>query len=91
MPIIPKDQLRKLLKEYKVKDAKNILEVLKKLFGDALAEMLEAEFENELGCSKYDYKNKNPQIHIMVIPKRHCAYCKIHLHKLIFLLPKSTS
>ena len=32
MPIIPKDKLR----EYKVKDAKDIQEVLKKLFGDAL-------------------------------------------------------
>jgi len=58
MAIIPKDQLRKLLKEHKVKDAKDIQEVLKKLFGDALAEMLEAELENELGYSKYDYKNK---------------------------------
>jgi len=58
MAIISKDQLRKLLKEHKVKDAKDIQEVLKKLFGDALAEMLEAELENELGYSKYDYKNK---------------------------------
>lgn len=58
MSIIPKDQLRKLLKEHKVKDAKDIQEVLKKLFGDALAEMLEAELENELGYSKYDYKKK---------------------------------
>jgi len=58
MSIIPKDQLRKLLKEHKVKDAKDIQEVLKKLFGDALAEMLEAELDNDLGYSKYDYKNK---------------------------------
>lgn len=58
MSIIPKDQLRKLLKEHKVKDAKDIQEVLKKLFGDALAEMLEAELDSELGYSKYDYKNK---------------------------------
>lgn len=58
MSIIPKDQLRTLLKEYKVKDAKDIQEVLKKLFGDALAEMIEAELDNNLGYSKYDYKNK---------------------------------
>jgi len=58
MSIIPKDQLRKLLKENKVKDAKDIQEVLKKLFGDALQEMLEAELDNDLGYSKYDYKNK---------------------------------
>jgi transposase-like protein len=58
MPIIPRDQLRALLKEYKVKDAKDIQEVLKKLFGDALQEMLEAEMDNSLGYSKYDFKNK---------------------------------
>ncbi|OFW64311.1 MAG: transposase [Actinobacteria bacterium RBG_19FT_COMBO_36_27] len=58
MSIIPRDLLRKLLKENKVKDAKDIQEVLKKLFGDALAEMLEAELDSELGYSKYDYKNK---------------------------------
>lgn len=59
MSIIPKDQLRKLLKEHKVKDAKDIQEVLKKLFGDALQEMLEAELDHELGYSKYGYRNKD--------------------------------
>src|SRR4030065_1649184 len=58
MSIIPRDLLRKLLKENKVKDAKDIQEVLKKLFADALQEMLEAELDNDLGYSKYDYKNK---------------------------------
>ena len=58
MSILPKDQLRKLLKEHKVKEVKNIQEVLKKLFDDVLAEMIEAELENELGYSKYEYKNK---------------------------------
>lgn len=58
MPIIPKDQLRALIKEYKLKDPKDIQEMLKKLFGDTLAEMLEAELDHELGYSKYDYKNK---------------------------------
>jgi len=59
MSIIPKDQLRKLLKEHKVKDAKDIQEILKKLFGDALQEMLEAELDRELGYSKCDYRNKD--------------------------------
>ena len=58
MSIIPKDQLRALIKEYGLKDPKDIQEMLKKLFGDTLAEMLEAELDNELGYSKYDYKNK---------------------------------
>lgn len=58
MPIIPRDQLRAPFKEYKVKDAKDIQEVLKKLFGDALQEMLEAKMDSSLGYSKYDFKNK---------------------------------
>jgi transposase-like protein len=58
MPIIPKDQLRALIKEYNLKDAKDIQEMLKKLFGDTLQEILEAELDHELGYSKYDYKNK---------------------------------
>jgi len=32
--------------------------MLKDLFGDTIQEMLEAELEEELGYSKYDYKNK---------------------------------
>ena len=58
MPIIPKNQLKVLIKEYKLKDAKDIQEMLKKLFGDKLKEMLEAELDHELGYSKYDYKSK---------------------------------
>jgi len=58
MPIIPKDQLRALIKEYNLKDPKDIQEMLKKLFGDTLQEMLEAELDHELGYTKYDYKNK---------------------------------
>ena len=58
MPIIPKDQLRALIKEYNLKDPKDIQYMLKKLFGDTLQEMLEAELDHELGYSKYDYKNK---------------------------------
>jgi hypothetical protein len=41
MPIIPKDQLKALNKEYKLKDAKDIQEMLKTLFGDTLKEMLD--------------------------------------------------
>ena len=58
MPIIPKDQLKALIKEYNLKDPKDIQEMLKKLFGDTLQEMLEAELDHELGYTKYDYKNK---------------------------------
>lgn len=61
MPIIPKDQLRALIKEYKLKDASDIQEMLKSLFGDTLKEMLEAELDHELGYSKYDYKSKETE------------------------------
>ena len=58
MPIIPKDQLRKLIKQYNLKDTDDIQGMLKDMFGDAIQEMLEAELEEDLGYSRYDYKNK---------------------------------
>ncbi len=58
MPIIPKDQLRKLIKQYNLKDTNDIQGMLKDMFGDAIQEMLEAELEDDLGYSRYDYKNK---------------------------------
>jgi putative transposase len=58
MPIIPKDQLRKLIKQYNLKDTADIQNMLKDMFGDAIQEMLEAELEDDLGYSRYDYKNK---------------------------------
>lgn len=42
MAIIPKDQLKALIKEYNLKDAKDIQGMLKTLFGDTLKEMFEA-------------------------------------------------
>ena len=59
MSIIPKDQLRKLIKQYNLKDTKDIQGMLKDMFGDAIQEMLEAELEEDLGYSRYDYKNKS--------------------------------
>ena len=58
MPIIPKDELRKLIKKYDLKDTKDIQNMLKDMFGDAIQEMLEAELEDDLGYSRCDYKNK---------------------------------
>ena len=34
MPIIPKDQLRKLIKQYNLKDNEDIQGMLKDMFGD---------------------------------------------------------
>ena len=58
MSIIPKDQLRKLIKQYNLKDTGDIQGMLKDMFGDAIQEMLEAELEDDLGYTRYDYKNK---------------------------------
>ena len=40
MSIIPKDQLRKLIKQYNLKDTKDIQNMLKDMFGDAIQEMV---------------------------------------------------
>ena len=39
-------------------DAQDVQEMLKDLLGDTLQGMLEAEMDEKLGYSKYDYKNK---------------------------------
>jgi putative transposase len=57
--ILTKEQIRHLLTEYKITDARQLQDVLKELFKDVLQEALEGELEEELGYSKYDYKNKN--------------------------------
>jgi len=53
-----RELLRKLIKQYNLKDTKDIKNMLKDLFGSTIQEMLEAELEEDLGYSKYDYKNK---------------------------------
>lgn len=58
MPEEDRELLRKLIKQYNLKDTTDIKEMLKDLFGNTIQEMLEAELEEDLGYSKYDYKNK---------------------------------
>lgn len=41
-----------------LKDATDIKRILKDQFGEILEEMLEAELDEELGYTKYNYKNK---------------------------------
>lgn len=50
--------LRALIKERGIKDLQGINELVKELTGSLIQEMLEAELENKLGYSKYDYRNK---------------------------------
>lgn len=43
---------------YRPEDTDDVHSMLKNLLGDTLQGMLEAELEDDLGYSKYDYKNK---------------------------------
>ena len=59
MTLLDKKEIRKLMKEGKLKDITDIQSLLKEQFKDLIEEMLEAEIDHELGYSKYDYKNKD--------------------------------
>jgi len=52
-------KLRELIEEYGIKDLKGVHEFVKMLTAETIQEVLEGELENELGYSKYDYKNKD--------------------------------
>ena len=52
------DILRFLIQEYDVKNSNDVQNMLKDLFAGTIQEMLDAEMEDHLGYSKYDYKNK---------------------------------
>ena len=51
--------INSLLEHYKPNDAHDVQEMLKDLLGDTLQGMLEAEMDEKLGYSKYDYQNKD--------------------------------
>ncbi|MBQ4289268.1 MAG: IS256 family transposase, partial [Clostridia bacterium] len=53
-----KELIKQLLASYEPKDAKDVQDLLKDMFKDTLQEMLNAELDNELGYSKYNYKEK---------------------------------
>ena len=48
-----------LLSHYKPEDAQDVQAMLRDLLGDTIQQMLEAEMDDHLGYSKYDYKNKH--------------------------------
>jgi putative transposase len=50
--------LRALIKERGIKDLQGVHDLVKELTGTLIQEMLEGELENELGYSKWDYRNK---------------------------------
>ena len=50
--------INSLLGHYQPNDAQDVQNMLKDLLGDTLQGMLEAEMDEKLGYSKYDYQNK---------------------------------
>lgn len=52
-------KLREMIKEYNVKTMDDVHNFVKMLTAETIQTALDAELENELGYSKYDYKNKN--------------------------------
>ncbi len=53
-----KELIQGLLAHYKPEDAQDVQSMLRDLLGDTLQQMLEAEMDDHLGYSRYDYKNK---------------------------------
>ena len=51
-------KLRELMDEYGVKTMEDVHDFVKMLTSETIQTALDAELENELGYSKYDYKNK---------------------------------
>lgn len=56
-----KDQIRKLLAGLEVKDFNDIQTLFKEMVGEVLQNGLEGELDEELGYTKYDYRNKSTE------------------------------
>ena len=57
-PLYTEEQARKFLKERNLKDGDSLMAALREQFAPLVQAVLEAEISEELGYSKYDYKNK---------------------------------
>jgi len=55
---IDREKIKWLIEKNGLENVGDVQEAMKELFGDIIKEMLEGEMEEELGYSKYDYKNK---------------------------------
>lgn len=53
-----KKQIQEVLTNFNVNDLSDLHKLLRKMVGTILENGLEAELDEELGYSKYDYKNK---------------------------------
>ena len=54
-------ELRKLIDERRIKDLEGVQDLVKELTSGLIQEIMDAELEDELGYSKYDYKNKQTE------------------------------
>lgn len=63
--------INSLLEHYQPTDANDVQEMLKDLLGDTLLGMLEAEMDQKLGYSKYDYQNKATVDSLGMLCKNH--------------------
>ena len=54
-----KDKMREFLSLLEVDDMHDLQSLFKEMVGEVLENGLEAELDDELGYSKYDYRNKN--------------------------------
>ena len=53
-----KSPLRKLIDERGIRDMEGVQALVKELTSGLIQEIMDAELEDELGYSKYDYRNK---------------------------------
>lgn len=56
-----KSPLRKLIDERGIRDLDGIQSLVRELTSGLIQEMMDAELEDELGYSKYDYRNKQTE------------------------------
>ena len=56
-----KDLFKEFLKEYPIKDGQDLNALVREFVSDIIGDGLEAELDEELGYSRYDYKNKQTE------------------------------
>ena len=56
-----KEKMKNLLKGLEIKDFGDIQSLFKEMVGEVLQNGLEGELDDELGYSKYDYRNKETE------------------------------